>query len=341
MSKPRVLHVIRRLDVSRGAERMVAEIVRTQANHEALVFDGKGSFYELGDGRLYEVKGFWQALRFCRSHLSDYDVFHLHMVPACYLALFLGKRSAIHIHSTHYARWEKPHIRQLDRLTYGRAGAKIAVSEDSRLAFQETLGRMPNTHALPNFAADLRSRPGTRVEEPGKTRLLMVASLSRPKRQDIAIGALATLPQSYELVLAGAGPEEDRLRRQAERLGVANRVTLAGAVADIAEAYRSADLGLLLSDWEGFGLVVVEAAQFGLPTVVNDIDGLRTSCPDPRLIVADLNPKHVAEKIEEIAALKGEPALSQRLNDHWRGHGVDSYVSKLEVIYRAHEQARR
>jgi len=85
------------------------------------------------------------------------------------------------------------------------------------------------------------------------------------------------------------------------------------------------------------GWKIVEAAQFGVPTVANDIDGLRASCPDPRLLAEDLKPETVAAKIREIAALKDEPALAQRLEDHWRDHGVEGYVSQLEMLYRAYE----
>lgn len=333
--RPRVLHVIRRLDVPRGAERLVAEIVRTQPNHDVLVFDGDGSFYRTDPGRLHRVRGFWQALRFCRNHRADYDVFDLHMVPACYLALYLGRQAVIHVHNSHYSRWEKPHIRALDRMTYRRAGPKIAVSEDTRTAFQKTLGTMPDTHALPNFAANLQDSPAPAAAKPdGRKRLLMVASLARPKRQDLAIATLACLPETFELVLAGSGADEAALRDLAKDRGLADRVTFAGAVADLAPLYRSADLALLLSDWEGFGLVVTEAAQFGLPTVVNDVDGLRASCPDPRLIAPDLDPKTIADTVQAALEMKTDQALAQRLEDHWRAHDVDSYVSRLEVIYR-------
>lgn len=332
--KTRVLHVVRRLDVPRGAERLVAELVRTQPTHDVLVFDGAGSFYDLGTGKIVSKKGFFAALRYCRAQRGSYDVFHLHMAPAIYLALVLGRGAVIHMHSSYYARWSKLHLRLLGWMTYRRPRATIAVSDAARQGLCKHFGAVPRLHALPNFAADLRGRAqATPHKVPEGTTLLMVASLARPKRQDIALRALAELPQTYRLVLAGTGAEQVALEALAAELHVQDRVTFAGAVRDMASLYQTADLCLLLSDWEGFGLVVVEAAQFGVPTVVNDVEGLRQSCPDPRLLVSDLNPDAVARKIMEIAALQDKAAFEGTLAAHVARHGVAAYAAQLEKIY--------
>jgi len=127
------------------------------------------------------------------------------------------------------------------------------------------------------------------------------------------------------------------LRRLSEELGLAERVKFLGAVKDVASLYRVADICLLLSDWEGFGLVVLEAAQFGIPTVVNDIEGLRQSCPDPRFIASDLTAESVARQILEVEALKSMDDIYRLLDEHWRRHNLGSYIPRLEMIYRRKE----
>ncbi|WP_158275571.1 glycosyltransferase family 4 protein [Maritimibacter sp. 55A14] len=315
---------------------MVAELVRTQPNHNVLVFDGSGSFFDLGKGHIIEKKGLIRALLFCLANRGRYDVFHLHMAPAVYFANLLGRKAVMQIHSYYNARWENPVNRVLLWMACRRSKATIAVNAAAARSIRHYFGNVPRLHALTNFCVDLKTgapEPGPRMS--GRARLLMVASLARPKRQDIAIQALARLPDDYDLVLAGTGEDEDQLRRLAEELGLLERVSFAGAVKDVARLYQAADMCLLLSDWEGFGLVVIEAAQFGVPTIVNNIEGLRQSCPDPRFIASELAPEAVARKITEVASLKKQMDMTGVLESYWKQHSVDAYVARLETIYRS------
>lgn len=319
---------------------MVAELVRTQPDHDVLVFDGSGSFFDLGEGRIVEKKGLIGALLFCLLNLKQYGVFHLHMAPAMYLANLLGRKSLIHIHSSYYARWEMPVYRVLLWMTLRRSRATIAVSSGAVRSIQHYFGSVPRLYALTNFSVDLGSgAPVPEARASVGTTLLMVASLAKPKRQDIALEALAKLPDDHYLVLAGSGADADRLRRLACELGVLERVRFAGTVKDLAPLYRASDVCLLLSDWEGFGLVVIEAAQFGVPTVVNDIEGLRQSCPDPSFIASELTAEAVAAKILEVASLKKQMNMAGLLAAHWERHSLDKYVARLETIYWPHAKS--
>ena len=74
--------------------------------------------------------------------------------------------------------------------------------------------------------------------------------------------------------VAGAGPELQRLRSLAERLGIAERVTFHGAVGDMAAFYARIDCLLHTPITEAFGLVAIEAAAHGCPVVAARVDGL-------------------------------------------------------------------
>jgi len=108
----------------------------------------------------------------------------------------------------------------------------------------------------------------------GGARLLSVGRLKPEKNHALLLSALALLPEGldWRLVLAGDGPCEAALREQARALGIAGRVTFAGLVREPGALYRSADLFLLSSDHEGFGIVLVEALHAGLPIVATDCD---------------------------------------------------------------------
>jgi glycosyltransferase involved in cell wall biosynthesis len=88
--------------------------------------------------------------------------------------------------------------------------------------------------------------------------------------------ARAKVPDSY-LVFAGDGPERNNLERKATELGFADRILFLGFVNQslLPSVYRAADVFVLPSLFEPFGLVVNEAMLCGLPVVVSDRVGAK------------------------------------------------------------------
>ena len=109
--------------------------------------------------------------------------------------------------------------------------------------------------------------------------LLGVGRLIALKGFDLLIRAAAELPDVL-VVLAGRGPEEGRLRRLAEKLGVSLVLTGNLPPADLSKLYRAADLLVIPSGLgrrgrsEGSPMVALEAMSQGLPVVASATGGL-------------------------------------------------------------------
>ena len=93
---------------------------------------------------------------------------------------------------------------------------------------------------------------------------------------------LAAQTGDVHYVIVGDGPESDRVRAAVARLGLDDRVSLAGTISEDAllHAYVAADLFVMPNmpvpgDMEGFGLVALEAAAHGLPVLAADLEGIR------------------------------------------------------------------
>jgi glycosyltransferase involved in cell wall biosynthesis len=111
--------------------------------------------------------------------------------------------------------------------------------------------------------------------------VLALVGGQRPRhRHHHAIEALARLPAAAALWLCGGVAEggdrayEDRLRALAARLGVAGRVSFLGWRDDVPAVLAAADVALLASEEESFGMSLVEAMALGKPCVGTAVGGV-------------------------------------------------------------------
>jgi D-inositol-3-phosphate glycosyltransferase len=98
------------------------------------------------------------------------------------------------------------------------------------------------------------------------------------KRPDLAIDAVAAAGDPrLHLLVVGGGEWLEQLRRRAAAAGLADRVTFLGGVGHdrLPDVLRAADLLLVTSDRESFGIVLIEGMACGLPTVSTDPIGVR------------------------------------------------------------------
>ena len=207
--------------------------------------------------------------------------------------LLRGVDSYVAIGEWNHAYWEK----------YGVSGATIADA----------------TYAVDNDFFARRSQ-GSSAElelrwrkEHGETVFLYVGRLVGVKGVDLLLEAFSRLTQPARLVLVGEGPERARLGRLAEELGCEQRTIFEGFINQnrLPDVYRSADVFVLPSFYEPWGLVVNEALACGTPCVVSSAVG---AGPD---LVRDEGAGHIfesgsAESLREALTLACDPAIRTR-----------------------------
>jgi N-acetyl-alpha-D-glucosaminyl L-malate synthase BshA len=162
-----------------------------------------------------------------------------------------------------------------------------AVSESLRRATHETFQIDKPIEVVPNFidpqryhdavARDRGQRLGApRFGEPGERILVHISNFRRVKRVGDVISIFHRVAQELpcRLLLVGDGPDLPRAERQARELGVRDRVDLIGTVATIEDVLAHADLFLLPSETESFGLAALEALSCEVPVVASRVGGL-------------------------------------------------------------------
>ena len=111
-----------------------------------------------------------------------------------------------------------------------------------------------------------------------KTKIIFSAgTLHERKGYQFLLQALAELEKSVEdfkLVIAGEGPEHQNLLELSKNLRIENKILLLGQRDDVTQLMSSADLFVLPSLKEAFGLVILEAMQAGLPIIASKVGGI-------------------------------------------------------------------
>jgi glycosyltransferase involved in cell wall biosynthesis len=251
------------------------------------------------------------------------DVIHAHSAKAGFvarLAAALTGRSRRCVFTPHgWSFWaaqglERRLYRSLERLAAHWCRTIVAVSEQERRAGLEArIGRessyavVPNGIDLDRFSADPDPVPG---------RVLMVGRLASPKRHDLAVEALALLPD-VELHLVGDGPLAPRVNALARSLGVEARLHALGPRADVPALLSRAACALLLSEYEGWPLVVMEAMAAGVPVVASAVGGVPELVEHGRTGLL-VEPGRVEPVVAALEDLLSDPERARRMGEEGR-----------------------
>ena len=297
------------------------------------------------------VPGLGRALREWRP-----DVIHCHaMARIAELCLRIGVKSVISLHGgganvpTVEAKSLKAPTR--GRLPWGKMidyalgwtrripedfDGIVCVGEDEYLKYKE---KHPHVMFLPNgvdcslFATTQPSASALRAtadkpnhlttQPPNHLTILCVARIDRQKNQLALVEYLARNPQA-RVRLVGPVTQPDyraELERRAAELGVLGRVAFVGALKpgsrELAGEYASADVFVLPSRHEPFGIAVLEAWAAGLPVVASDVGGLGKLCaahPDAALAFKCGDAESLDRALDEMSRLVATGA-ARRMSD--------------------------
>ena len=170
-------------------------------------------------------------------------------------------------------------LRSVVRRVLNSSGQIIAISQDIKNRAQQDLQCKTNIDVIhygltpPEF--ERRSRQELGIPEDEVVLISMGRLIKRKAIRDVLL-ALSRLEGSpFRLLIIGEGPEEERLRDLAKTLGLASRVDFMGAVWGESkfQYLAAADIFVLPSVHEGFGLVFLEAMHCGLPVIASTSGG--------------------------------------------------------------------
>jgi D-inositol-3-phosphate glycosyltransferase len=296
-----------------------------------------GPYFETKRSLHRHIPEFLDSLyRFQRSEETSYDLIHSHY----WLSGAAGMRLS--------DEWDVPHYTTFHTLARTKMQARPGEKE-SRLRIATETSVMTSVDAIvvsteqeredlsrlydvpssktrvisagvdlelfkPIDKADARSSLGLTEENI----VLSVGRLEPLKGLDVLIGAMSRLESldDTRLVIVGGQPGHDRelerLKSIARTLGLSDKVTFTGTMdqTDLPAYYSAADVFVMPSHYESFGLAALEAMACGTPVIASRVGGLKAFVKDGR--VGYLIPWHCPEPYaQRLDVLLANPALRE------------------------------
>jgi glycosyltransferase involved in cell wall biosynthesis len=171
---------------------------------------------------------------------------------------------------------------------YPKLDAVVALTEDDKQKYKEKMNLQCERIYNPlSFSSSEKSNCLLK-------NILSVGRLDKQKGFDLLIRAfhkVSTKNKDWKLTIVGEGSDKDDLDNLIEELGISHRINIIGFTNDIKNYYLNSSIYVSSSRWEGFGLVITEAMECGLPVVAfenagpkeiinNKVDGILVPCED-------------------------------------------------------------
>jgi glycogen synthase len=293
----------------------------------------------------------------------DFDLVHCHdwLVAGAgdHLARRFGAPLVTTIHATEHGRHQgwvdkhpQSHIHGVERWITNRSDRVIACSYYMREQISDIfdvperrVSVIPNgidPEDLPQGDETELARLRAEFAAPDEKLVLLIGRLVYEKGFQFALEAMPSLIERVpgaRFLVAGSGTHEEELRRQANELGLMDHGTFLGWIGDdvLHSLYRIADVCVVPSLYEPFGLVALEAMASDCPCIVADTGGLREVVPDGGQVglrFRSRDPEALADvacKVLSDEALRSE--LISEAREHVRGFDWLDVAGQTAAVY--------
>lgn len=338
----RVVRLLHQSLLKRGIDSNLYGLTRLASKAEALDHASSGLF-----GNPYSIGAFVELLHYVSRHVDDDDIVHAHLFPAGFYLAFLKKIGFLHSpllyteHSTSNRRRDTWYGKFIDAISYSEYCFVYAISRGVKKELVEWLTWLDSRVRIIYNGVEYDDRLGVGSKKTDKIVILSVGRLTAAKNYANALRAVALLSEDcFEYWIAGDGDEADSLKRLSESLAIADKVRFLGHIDQVRGVLSSADIFLIPSLWEGFGLAAVEAMSASLPVVASDINGLREVVkhdPPCALLVEPQSPESIAKALSRMMAsreMRAEMGKNGfRYSKKYSGMAmVDSYLAEYHEI---------
>ena len=319
----KVLQIINSLAIG-GAERLIVDTTplsptvmtdililnKTDSTFEEELMNKSTSVYFL-NRHIYNPLLIFDIIKY----INKYDIIHAHLFPTLYwvgLAKLLSHSDTKIIfteHSTTNRRRNHFLLKRMDRLIYNIYHKLICISPKVKQSLSNYLKR--DDIVVVNNGIDLsRYRTMEKVSAKDKFHIdegkviIQIAGFRISKDQATTIRAMSLLPEEYHLVLVGDGELKPKHQTLVKELNLSHRIHFLGKRSDIPSLLYAADIVVVSSNWEGFGLAAVEGMAARKPVIASNVEGLDDVIGDAGILFEKGNEIELSSIIKRLCSDK-------------------------------------
>lgn len=302
----------------------------------------QGKIFVLTKGSVYNPLLIFKII----PYIKHYDIIHAHLFPTLYWVVLakwisFSKSKIVYTeHSTHNKRRESKIFQYIDQFIYSKLDYIGCISEATKINLKKHLKFKKdditvvlNGIELSNFINTKKTKFS--LFDKNSFVLIQVSSFREQKDQPTLINALVNLPSNIKLLLVGEGKLRKDNEALVQKLGLQDRVIFLGNRNDIPDLMRYADVCILSSHYEGFGLAVLEGMAANKPVIASDVSGVKEIVENFGLLFDKGNAEDLANKImslykDENYYQKIQKACFLRANDFDIEKMVDTYINEYK-----------
>lgn len=272
------------------------------------------------------------------------DIFHSHLWKSDFIGLILAKLAKIKKiystkHNVNYFRGIKKILIPIDAVISSLACKVISISDSVKKFYEnnflykktkfQTIYNGIDLNPFLNIAKNRESK--TKFQKPFY--ILTIASLTKQKGHEYFLNILYEVKDyNFEWHLVGSGNRVNKIKVKADKLGILNKIFFHGEQINVMEFYEKADLFVLPSLWEGFGLVLIEAASANVPIFASNVDGINEIL---NILKAGIpfsikNQKESSNKLKSIMSNDANNSIKyENINEF----SIDKMIKQLSCLY--------
>ncbi|MEH7444006.1 glycosyltransferase [Bacillus sp. JJ1122] len=350
--------------VAGGAERLITDMAlslsKKDCTVEVMLLEDKGNNIfekELVEGKVkidilkYNNKFDFRNLFLIRRKIKNFDVVHVHIFPMLYwvaLATIGLKNKPILIateHNTYNRRRNYKFLWILEKFIYSLYDKIISITPETETELLNWIKEKPSGRfetilngidikKFKNAKGISLSNLLVKDVNISDRFLIMVARFDEQKDHETLLNSLTLLDDSVKLILVGEGVLKNHYQNRVKELNISDRVFFIGRRRDVPEIVKSANISIISSNWEGFGLVAIEAMAAGIPVLASKVPGLDNVVKGAGILFEKGNYVELAENISKMLE---DQSLAEKYSilgmKRANQYDIDIMVNKYKSVY--------
>lgn len=323
----KILHIINNLATG-GAEKLILETIpllkKKGIEVDLLVLDGNQypymkqlvalnccKIYSLGNGSLFNPILIFKII----PYLKKYDLVHVHLFPAQYWTVFAKIISFSKVklifteHNTTNNRMQNAFFSKLDKIIYRFYEKVICITPEVKEVLVNhtnlnlerfiVIENGVNLNSIFQVGEIEKSSISNKILNSDRL-LIQVAGFRVQKDQKTVIRAMQYLDSNVKLLLVGDGALRNESEKLVNELGLQERIFFLGVRTDVPSLLKTADISVVSSHWEGFGLAAVEGMAVTKPVIATNVPGLSNVVKGAGILFEKGNDKELANIVKEL-----------------------------------------